>query len=406
MLCRPVGVVIVVLAFASQSFAFEVGAIIRKIDVDKRIAIVFANGRDRTVKIAADAKIQDRDGKKLNGGLGAKELQEGATVTLHVEIDGNMPTIVSIRLGGKINAPAQASVGRSTVGFKPLTEMTAQDRYKGEDGGLYGGGQNELPESLSAVAKQETAKIVPLDADGKLAADGTIGLVSISMSNATQEFSRFKQLADADARKSPLVAVVDCAQGGQTMARWANPKAACWTEADRRLQLSGVTREQVQVAWVKLANAGPSGELHEHGKQLERDTRKVLENLKQHFPNLRIAYLGSRIYGGYADGRLNPEPYAYEGAFVVRWLIQSQIKTDGDLNYDPDRDMKSPLLLWGPYFWADGMTPRKSDGLIWQRSDLVGDGTHPSNTGRQKVAEQLLNFFKNDAHARTWFVKG
>ena len=26
--------------------------------------------------------------------------------------------------------------------------MTAQDRYKGEDGGLYGGGQNELPESL------------------------------------------------------------------------------------------------------------------------------------------------------------------------------------------------------------------------------------------------------------------
>ncbi len=129
MLCRLVGVAIVVLAFVSQSLGFEVGAIIRKIDVDKRIAIVFANGRDRTVKIAADAKIQDRDGKKLNGGLGAKELHEGATVTLHVEIDGNMPTIVSIRLGGKINAPAQASVGRSTVGFKPLSEMTAQDRY-------------------------------------------------------------------------------------------------------------------------------------------------------------------------------------------------------------------------------------------------------------------------------------
>ena len=190
------------------------------------------------------------------------------------------------------------------------------------------------------------------------------------------------------------------------MARWADPKAACWIEADRRLQAAGVARDQVQVAWVKLANAGPSGELHEHGKQLEQDTRTVLANLKDHFPNLRIAYLGSRIYGGYADGRLNPEPYAYEGAFVVRWLIQSQIKADPALNHGPEHGaMKSPLLLWGPYFWADGITPRKSDGLVWERSDFGADGTHPSDTGRQKVAEQLLNFFKTDAYTRTWFVK-
>ena len=28
---------------------------------------------------------------------------------------------------------------KASVGLKPLTEMTANDRYKGEDGGLYGG---------------------------------------------------------------------------------------------------------------------------------------------------------------------------------------------------------------------------------------------------------------------------
>ncbi|MDA1051269.1 MAG: hypothetical protein O3C40_12425 [Planctomycetota bacterium] len=412
MLCRLVGVATVVLAFAGQSLGFEVGAVIRKIDADKRVAVVFANGQERTVKIAAAVKIQDENGKDLSGGLAAEQLKEGATVTLNVERDGNTPAIVSIRLGGKVNAPnrpnapGQASVGKSSVGFKPLTEMTVEDRYKDEDGGLYGGGRNELPESLSAAAEKVTAKIQPLDAEGNPAADGKIALVSISMSNATQEFSRFKQLADADEQKSPLVSVVDCAQGGQTMARWADPQAACWTEADRRLKAHGVSHDQVQVAWVKLANAGPSGDLDEHGKQLERDTRIVLANLTEHFPNLRIAYLGSRIYGGWADGRLNPEPYAYEGAFVVRWLIQSQIKADADLNYDADLgEVKSPLLLWGPYFWADGVTPRKSDGLIWERSDLVGDGTHPSNTGRQKVAEQLLNFFKTDAPARTWFVR-
>src|SRR5438552_16232004 len=31
---------------------------------------------------------------------------------------------------------------RASVGFKPLTEMSADDRYKGEDGGLYGHGKN------------------------------------------------------------------------------------------------------------------------------------------------------------------------------------------------------------------------------------------------------------------------
>ncbi len=411
MLSHLLRVVCIVLVVASQSLAFEVGAKLRKIDLDKRVAVIFANGQERIVRFANEAKVLDENGKELSGGLSAKELKADAIVTLHIENEGDTKVIKSIRLGGKLspqnsNASGKESVGRSSVGFKPLDEMTAEDRYKGEDGGLYGTGRNEMPESLSAAAKKETAKVVPRDAQGNPAADGKIGLVSISMSNATQEYSKFKQLADADPEKSPMVAVVDCAQGGQTMARWADRDAACWVEADRRLQAAGVSLEQVQVAWIKLANAGPSGELHEHGKELERDTLVVLANLTKHFPNLRIAYLGSRIYGGYAEGRLNPEPFAYEGAFVVRWLIQNQMKGDAGQNFDPvQSQVKSPLLLWGPYFWSDGMTPRKSDDQVWERSDLATDGTHPSDSGRKKVAEQLLSFFKNDSNARTWFVK-
>ncbi|TWU56363.1 hypothetical protein [Rubripirellula reticaptiva] len=84
----------------------------------------------------------------------------------------------------------------------------------------------------------------------------------------------------------------------------------------------------------------PSGELQDQGKQLRRDTKKVLANLREQFSNLQIAYVGSRIYGGYTDGSLNSEPFVYEGAFVVRWLIQSQVQGD---------NIKRPLLLWGPY---------------------------------------------------------
>lgn len=408
MLCRLLAIVSLVLGVVGELFGFEVTATVRKIDAGNRLAVVFANGQERTVKIAANARFLDEDGKNLKDGLNAPELKTGATVTLTVDRDGNSPAIFTIQLGGKAAAtPGAGSVGKPSVGFKPLTEMTAEDRYKGEDGGLYGEGSNDLPEHLAAAAKQVTAMIQPLNASGKPAANGKIGLVSISMSNATQEFSRFKQLADADPEKSPQVSIVDCAQGGQTMARWADSQAACWREAERRLMSAGVAREQVQVAWIKLANAGPAGTLQQHGKQLEQDTRTVLANLTKFFPNLRIAYLGSRIYGGYADGRLNPEPYAYEGAFVVRWLIKNQLIANADTVVDAKKEaIRSPLLLWGPYFWADGMTPRQSDGLIWERGDFVNDGTHPSDTGRQKVAEQLLNFFKQDRFAQTWFVKG
>jgi hypothetical protein len=393
---------------------FEAQATVQQADAEQGVLVVFGGGRQRTVKVAQDATFLDAQGKPLAGGLAAKELKAGAAVMLSIQRGENGPVIHGVRLGGK-GSPALGgrggpagppSTGQSTVGFRPLTEMTASDQYKGEEGGLYGSGQNEPPETHRQAAARETAKIAPLDASGKPSGDGTIVLVSISMSNATQEFSTFKRVADADPRKSPRLTIVDCAQGGQTMARWADANAPAWAEAQRRLQAAGVTLRQVQVAWIKLANARPSGELGQHGKQLESDTMAVLENAKARFPNLRVAYLGSRIYGGWADGQLNPEPFAYEGAFVVRWLIQAQMQGNAGLNYDANRGaVKSPLLLWGPYLWADGTTPRKSDGLVWQRQDLGPDGTHPSESGRQKVADQLLKFFEADPLAKTWFVQ-
>ncbi len=278
--------------------------------------------------------------------------------------------------------------------------MTSDEVYEGEDGGLYGKGSNEPPEALRKSADTALAEIKPLNAEGKPSDSGKIAFVSISMSNATQEFSFFKTIADKDSRKSAKLTIVDCAQGGQTMAAWARPEGRPWPEAMNRLQRAEVTPQQVQVAWVKLANAGPIGSKTEHLATLEADTIKVLHLLKERFPNLRIAYLGSRIYAGYATTALNPEPYAYEGAFAVRHLIQKQMSGDESLTLT-----KSPLLLWGPYLWADGEKGRKFDDLKYTKDDFGSDGTHPSNPGREKVAKLLLEFFATNSLAKGWFAK-
>ena len=50
------------------------------------------------------------------------------------------------------------------VGLNRLTDMN--DRYKGQDGGLYGGGKNDPPQGHLEAALQQAKLIQPLDADG------------------------------------------------------------------------------------------------------------------------------------------------------------------------------------------------------------------------------------------------
>jgi hypothetical protein len=309
---------------------------------------------------------------------------------------------------GPPGAPPPAP--RDTTGLVPLDQMTAQDRYKGQDGGLYGGGKNQPPPEHVKAALAESKQIIPRDTDGKPSAGGEIVLLSVGMSNTTMEYSRFKQLADRDSGKSASLVIVDGAQGGQDAERWNNASANTWKVAEERIRAAGVSTNQVQVIWLKQARIGPSrfGEFPKHNQELEGHILGSLQLAKQRYPNLRIAYLSSRVYAGYATTGLNPEPFAYEGAFAVRDLIQRQIKGDPALNYDPAKgEVKMPLLLWGPYLWADGITPRKSDGLVWKREDLSErDGTHPSpDSGREKVANLLLTFFKNDPTSHPWFAK-
>lgn len=298
-----------------------------------------------------------------------------------------------------------APEAKASLGLKPLSEL-GRGRYKGQVGGLYGAGKNVPPKAHQKLAAKAISLIRPLDANGRPAAQGKVVLLSIGMSNTTQEFSQFKRIADRDSAKSRSLIIVDGAQGGRDASRWTTENAPTWSVLDQRLKSAGVNAKQVQVGWIKQAIAGPGriGEFPKHSDRLADELAKIVRVMKKRFPNLRVVYLSSRIYAGHATSNLNPEPYAYESAFSVRGVIERQMKGAKDLNPGVRGRAVAPVLLWGPYLWADGTTPRKSDKLVWERKDLGGDGTHPSGSGRTKVANLLLKFFKTDAGARAWFT--
>jgi hypothetical protein len=158
------------------------------------------------------------------------------------------------------------------------------------------------------------------------------------------------------------------------------------------------------VAWIKEADASPTGGFPAATDTLRENLGAVVRILKARCPNLKLVFFTSRIYAGYATTTLNPEPYAYESGFAVKWLIEEQLAGVDSLNFDPAAGpVVAPWLAWGPYLWADG-TRGRADGLTWPCSSFAADGTHPGPAAREVVADSLLAFFRSDPAATPWFL--
>ncbi len=308
----------------------------------------------------------------------------------------------------------------------PLIDMEGV-AYLGFEGGLYPEGRNTMPARHDSVGRARAARLGPLNAEGNPDPKGTVVLLSIGMSNASREFcgdvsegspcspwTFIGQAASLQRVNKASLVIVNGATGGEPAKDWEAPTDRIYNRVrNRRLAAAGVAEAQVQVVWLKQANAHPSVALPDDQADavvLERRLGNIVRTLKVRYPNLQLIFLSSRIYAGYATSTLNPEPYAYESGFSVKWLIEAQIRqmergeadpVAGDLNYNTT----APWLAWGPYLWANGLNPR-SDGLIWERGDFDARGTHPgSGTGEKKVAELLLAFFEKAPYTRCWFLE-
>lgn len=293
----------------------------------------------------------------------------------------------------------------TSTGFIPINDL-GKNYFRNYQGGLYPGGVNLRPYLHNADGIELAKQVVPLDTSGNYdPVNGRIVLLSIGMSNTSQEFQRFINIVNGAAYLNPRLSIINGAQGGQTIDIILNPNAAFWANIVTRLTSSGLSVKQVQAVWFKEAQAGPSDtSFPGYPSGLKDKFKSVMSVMKTKYENLKLCYNASRIYAGYATSGLNPEPYAYYSGWSVKWMIEDQINGDTSLTYNGSNP-KSPWLSWGPYLWADGIIPR-SDGLVWIcPADYNSDGTHPSAAGTLKVADLLRNFFMNDETTKPWFIK-
>jgi hypothetical protein len=215
-------------------------------------------------------------------------------------------------------------------------------RWKNYEGGLYPGGQNVLPADHLAAGRAAAAAIRPLDLDGNPSPSGKIVMISVGMSNTTQEFCAMNGIEDtqpaacrawsfsgrarddAAVNHSTLV-VVNGARGGMSIENWVTPRTpqalpastVCTAgnfhqpgnatlypntaagnaekagvfganlvfdeEYDRiaacNLKANGLSFRQVQVAWVKLSRA-------DNAANMLPDTNADAYNLKRDLGNV------------------------------------------------------------------------------------------------------------------------
>lgn len=292
---------------------------------------------------------------------------------------------------------------QNTSGYPAINDLGA-GTYKGVTGGLYPDGKNEMPEIYAEWGIQIARSIRPLNERGEMSETGTILFLSIGMSNTTMEFRTFMQLADTLNNLNDHLTLIDGAIGGYDIKKITHPATDYWQKVNERLKEKGYTRHQVQIVWFKEAEAGSKDNLFpDHPLRIKKKFDEAVKILSVYFPNLKMIYLSSRIYAGYATVKLNPEPYAYYSGWSIKWLIEDEINTANRLINS--ENISFPFLSWGPYLWADGMNKR-GDGIHWTIDDFATkDRTHPSETGTQKVAGMLFQFFTTDRIAKEWFLK-
>ncbi len=268
-------------------------------------------------------------------------------------------------------------------------------------GGLYGGNSNVPPPPLLEAAIAGANRIQPLGQNGKPSPKGRTGVIVIGESVTRLGFAGLPRHLRANRGAiAPGVAFAYGAQDGVVAQNWSQPGKP-WSVLASDVHHAGLSNRQVQVLLLDSTIANP----WRFGPNWQGVYQGMLTNIvriaESQYPNLRLVYISSDYYAGYTNGsEAQAEPYAYDTGLVVRNLVLSQVQGG---TYTPL--LRGTPILWGPYLWADGQTPRAVDGLTWNPGDYLPGGIHETPAGQAKYSGVIYSFLTHDVTASRWFLR-
>ncbi len=237
-----------------------------------------------------------------------------------------------------VSGVSSLSFTATTPSLVPLTDMGAST-YFGFSGGLYPGG-NVMPQAHADARQAFAAAVEPLDRNGNPSPSGKYVLLAIGHSITAPIFCNIdpghvcapysfigQAMADPDVDRTNLAIVrVECCPRAEEL---ENPDFSGYDRTRDRLSTLGLREQQVQVVWSQLYTSVTTLELPDPRARayvLTRQAGTVVRAFRSLYPNLRLVFFTSRVYGGYSERPLDTgEPAGYENGFSVKWLIQAQI---------------------------------------------------------------------------------
>ena len=312
---------------------------------------------------------------------------------------------------------AQLNCDADSTGLISLVDLQ-EDTYMGYQGGLYPGGDNEMPATHRLAGSNAAKNIKPLDTLGNVdLVNGKIVFLGLGASTAGNTWNNFKDLVEDEPGLNPCLQIVNGCQGAKGLEIMIDTLNYPWYWTDlvfTKMQAKGATPAQVQAIWMRTASkADTVVEFPLFPNGIADKFEILLPILLEKFPNLKQVYISVFFYGGYADSSkafydIVAEPGSYFTNYAVKWVVERQINGDPDLVYaGPEK--KAPWVAWGPHTWADGMRANDYDGLFWNCEEDFqedGGGYHLTTTGKIKDAQLILDWAKNNPVTMKWFLDG
>ena len=277
----------------------------------------------------------------------------------------------------------------------PINEL-GTGTFHGFIGGLYANGSNEPHAAHAQALRERSARIQPLDAEGKPSATGRIVIAGVGASVCRQIFAQLERRGTETPGIHPAITFVNCASGGADVNKITEERY--WQRAEQALAARGVSARQVQVVWYQ------SDELRDQRddfpgrpQRLQAALAQQMKLIAQHFPNAQLCYHSARHTTAFMpddDGKAkHAEPRPYHVGWAVKWFIESP----------ENGGHGTPLSTWATYFWTQADKPR-ADGYQWPSAMNVKDGVHLTEAGQQRVAKELCEFWSRDPFAQSWFT--